>query len=182
VNQPLPNTYWVLPGRLLAGEHPYGWDESDARDRLDRLHAAGIDFFIDLTEVDEMPDYRPLLPAPTLYMRYAIPDQGVPAEIAHMQSLQWRIRAALLLERCIYVHCRAGIGRTGIVIGCHLAEGGLDGDAALKQLNRLWRQSARSKDWPRVPQTQEQADYIRSWHRDPKPGDTPAILQDRGPR
>jgi hypothetical protein len=27
----------------------------------------------------------------------------------------------------------------------------------------LWRQSARAASWPRVPQTSEQADYIRRW-------------------
>jgi hypothetical protein len=176
---PLPNTYWVLPERLLAGEHPYGADDLDARERLDRLHAAGIDCFIDLTEVDEMPDYVPLLPAGTLYMRCAIRDQSVPADFAEMQSLQFRLRGALLAKRRIYVHCRAGIGRTGIVIGCFLAEGGLDGKAALKELNRLWRQSARAKSWPKVPQTSQQADYIRRWPHKIKSGETPGILQSR---
>ena len=63
----------------------------------------------------------------------------------------------------VYVHCRAGIGRTGLVIGCFLAEEEQDGKAALKRLNRLWRQSARAESWPKVPQTREQADYIRRW-------------------
>ncbi len=73
------------------------------------------------------------------------------------------IRAALSLDRCVYVHCRAGIGRTGLVIGCFLAEEERDGKAALKRLNHLWRQSARAASWPKVPQTREQADYIRHW-------------------
>ena len=74
------------------------------------------------------------------------------------------LRAALALWRCIYVHCRAGIGRTGLVVGCFLAEEeGGNGKAALKLLNRLWRQSERAKNWPKVPQTAEQADYIRKW-------------------
>ena len=34
--------------------------------------------------------------------------------------------------RRVYVHCRAGIGRTGTVIGCYLAEQGLDGPAAVR--------------------------------------------------
>ena len=73
------------------------------------------------------------------------------------------IRAALSLDRGVYVHCRAGIGRTGLVIGCFLAEEEQDGKAALKRLNRLWRQSARAASWPRVPQTPAQTDYIRRW-------------------
>jgi hypothetical protein len=30
-DRPLPNTYWVIPGRLLAGEYPLGADDEDAR-------------------------------------------------------------------------------------------------------------------------------------------------------
>jgi hypothetical protein len=36
-------------------------------------------------------------------------------------------------------------------------------------LNRLWRQSERAKSWPKVPQTAQQADYVRRW---PKFGKT----------
>jgi hypothetical protein len=163
MDQPLPNTYWVIPGAILAGEHPYGTHETEARERLDRLCGAGINYFIDLTEVGEMPDYRGLLPKHAHYLRCAIRDTEVPREIAQMQVLQSRIHNARVLGRRIYIHCRAGIGRTGVVVGCFLAEGGLDGDAALKQLNQLWRHCARAEAWPEVPQTSEQADYIKAW-------------------
>jgi hypothetical protein len=44
-----------------------------------------------------------------------------------------------------------------------LADENGDGKKALKQLNELWLQSDRAKSWPKVPQTEEQADYIRKW-------------------
>jgi len=160
---PLPNSYWVLPGRLLAGEHPGGAEEAQARARLERLREAGIDCFVDLTEDGEQPDYRQLLPPRTWYLRSAIADTCVPNNVVQVQELLSRIRAALALGRNIYVHCRAGIGRTGLIVGCYLAEQERDGKAAIKLLNRLWRQSARAKTWPKVPQTPEQADYIRHW-------------------
>jgi hypothetical protein len=163
LKQPLPNTYWFEPGRALAGEHPCGGSESETRERLARLHDAGVNYFIDLTEEGEMPDYRPLLPKQSHYLRCALRDTEVPHDVAQMQELQSRIRTALKLGRRIYIHCRAGIGRTGLVVGCYLADGGLDGDAALKGLNSLWQQSERAKSWPVVPQTEEQADYVRSW-------------------
>ena len=162
---PLPNSYWVIEGRLLAGEHPCGADESAARERLLQLHAAGIDYFVDLTEADERPSYRALLPRDCDYLRSAIVDTLVPTTVVQMQELQIQIRNALTRGRGVYVHCRAGIGRTGVAIGCYLVETGLDGKSALKQLNRLWRESERSKFWPEVPQTTEQADYIRQWPR-----------------
>jgi hypothetical protein len=162
---PLHNSYWVVPGRFLAGEYPSGADVSDTRQRLQRLREVGVDYFIDLTADDEQPPYHHLLPAQTKYLRSAIPDTEVPDDIVQMQQIQSRIRAGLLFGRTIYVHCRAGIGRTALVVGCYLAEQGLDGKAALAQLNRLWRESARAKSWPKVPQTAEQAEYIRRWEK-----------------
>ncbi len=163
MDRPLPNTYWVIPGRFLAGEHPFGTDEADARARLSLLGAAGVDYFVDLTQERECPAYRHLLPAHTRHVRSAIADTWVPDDAAQMQQILSDIRAALTSGRCVYVHCRAGIGRTGMVVGCHLAEEGGGGKAALKLLNHLWRQSERSKTWRKVPQTVEQADYIRRW-------------------
>ena len=160
---PLPNTYWVIPGRFLAGEYPGGGDEVSTRRRLQRLHDAGINYFLDLTEVDELTPYRQFLPPETTYLRHSIPDEEVPMAFTHMQTIQTRVRAALTFHRSIYVHCRAGIGRTGTVVGCFLVEQGLEGKPALKQLNVLWQQSERSKSWPTVPQTSAQATYIRRW-------------------
>ena len=163
MNRPLPNTYWVIPGRLLAGEYPGDPDDSQVRQRLKRLGGVGIDSFIDLTEEGELPPYRLLLPKHTQYLRSPIVDTRVPNNVAQTRELLYAIRAGLARDRRVYVHCRAGIGRTGLVIGCFLAEEESDGKAALKTLNRLWLQSERSQAWPKVPQTAEQAAYIRGW-------------------
>ena len=108
MDRPLPNTYWVIPELILAGEHPYVGNEADARERLNRLCAAGIDYFIDLTEIDEMPDYSRLLPVHAHYLRCAIRDTEVPEEIPQMQQLQSRIRNARSLGRRIYVIAAPG--------------------------------------------------------------------------
>lgn len=162
LDRPLPSSYWVIPGRLLAGEHPSSLDSAEARARLGRLRVAGLNYYIDLTEPGERPDYRHLLAKRAEYWRSAIIDSSVPQVTQTLQVLA-TLRTALASKHNLYVHCRAGIGRTGIIIGCYLAEEERDGKVALERLNLLWRQSARSQDWPRVPQTEEQADYIRRW-------------------
>lgn len=165
MDRPFPNSYWVLPGRLLAGEHPAGDFSDGTAFRLRRLHLAGIDVYFDLTEEGELADYRPLLPAGTEYLRFPIGDMGVPFNVAVTRELLVAIRAALDRQRGVYVHCRAGIGRTGLIIGCLLAEEERDGKTALKRLNQLWLQSGRAASYPRIPQTAEQANYVRHWPR-----------------
>ena len=162
---PLPNCYWVLPGRLLAGEHPSGDSASSTRARLRRLLESGVDSFIDLTEPDELPAYEAQLPKRVAYLRCPFPDHGAPEEPRQMADLLDRLAEALRAGRMVYLHCRAGIGRTGMVAGCFLAEQGRSGDAALAELNRLWQQSGRAALWPWIPETPEQTEYVRRWTR-----------------
>ncbi len=159
---PLPNSYWVLPGRLLAGEHPAGPTEEATRERLGKLLAAGIRCFLDLTEPAEAVSYDGTLPLSIEYQRKPIPDHGLPQRREHMIEILDCLRDALHESKPTYLHCRAGIGRTGTVIGCLLAEEH-GGEHALAALNRLWRQCARSGDWESVPETQAQTEYIRLW-------------------
>ena len=95
MDRPLPNTYWVLPGSLLAGEYPYGTALEDTQARLARLLGAGIDSFIDLTHSGERPDYHTLLPPRVDYWRSPIYDADVPSEAAHMRAIQARLQSAL---------------------------------------------------------------------------------------
>jgi ADP-ribosyl-[dinitrogen reductase] hydrolase len=165
MERPLQNSYWVVPGSLLAGEHPSDGDDKQVRARLQRLVDAGIDSILDLTQPGERPDYQPLLPPGLQAQRMAIRDESVPLDAAEMRAIQAHIADSLAAGRRVYVHCRAGIGRTGTVIGCYLAQTGLTGPDSLARLNQLWRQSARAARWPKVPQTREQADFIRHWPR-----------------
>jgi ADP-ribosyl-[dinitrogen reductase] hydrolase len=160
---PLGNYYWVLPGELLAGEHPHGATPELTRQRLAALTAAGIGCFIDLTEPAEVPGYADALPPEVHYHRKPIPDHGVPEEAAVMTGILECILAALRRGQRVYLHCRAGIGRTAMVVGCLLAEGGVGGEVAIEELNRLWQASPRARQWPSVPETDEQTAYVRSW-------------------
>lgn len=160
---PFPRSYWVLPGRLLAGEYPLPRDPEAAVVPLQSLLAAGIDCFIDLTAADENASYQLLLPAGVRHLRFAIPDHRVPRRAAQMQEIQAAMAEQLAAGRRVYVHCRAGIGRTGTVIGCFLVEQGHTGEAALVELNRLWQQNELAAIWPDVPETDEQTAFVREW-------------------
>src|SRR5512139_1539298 len=131
---PLENTYWVEPGRLLAGEYPAAGPEQAARARIRKLLDAGIGCFIDLTEPGELEPYERWLPGPygrdaVAYVRKPIPDHSLPARPEQTREILDEIDAALGEGRTVYLHCRAGIGRTNLVAGCWLARRGHVGEA-----------------------------------------------------
>jgi ADP-ribosylglycohydrolase len=171
VKPPIPNSYWVEPGLILAGEHPDGGTEEATHARVAALVEAGVRSFIDLTEAHELPDYRPLLPPRIAYENFPIPDHSVPRSRQQMREVQSALERLTATHAAVYVHCRAGIGRTGVTIGCYLREQGELATAALAELNRLWQQNARAARWPTVPETPEQEQFIVAWT--PHPLDHP---------
>ena len=84
---PLRHCYWVVPGLLLAGEHPNGPTRDKTKDRLKKLLAAGIECFVDLTKPTELLRYDTQLPFYVEYARKAIKDHGVPGSRAQMTEI-----------------------------------------------------------------------------------------------
>ena len=167
---PLANSYWVEPGRLLAGEYPGSASRADALDRVRRLLTAGVTYFLDLTEPGELAAYDQLLPTgpssggrAVLYVRKPIEDHSIPSAPVLMSETLEYLDRALAAGHCVYMHCHAGVGRTGMVLGCYFVHRGMAADEALRHLNQLWRANERSKRWPSTPETAEQVDYVRQW-------------------
>lgn len=50
MKRPHDNCYWVIPGRLMAGEYPFAIREEDGRKKLASIVETGISHFIDLTQ------------------------------------------------------------------------------------------------------------------------------------
>lgn len=169
--QPHPNTYWVIPGRLLAGEYPGAAREPLALEKLNAFLECGIDGFLDLTGEGELQPYahllkdlRPHYHAPVTHRRLPIPDMGIP-EPQHMQAILAQLDTWLATGRQVYVHCWGGIGRTGTVIGCYLVHCGLTGEQALTRMAALWQgmSAEKRRHYPESPQTREQQDFVRYW-------------------
>lgn len=168
-DRPLRESYWVEPGRFLAGEYPGHYDAEKARRRLDALIEAGIDTFIDLTKDNENVPYAKILAEEAEmygiqveYQRFSIGDFGLPTP-KQMKTILDTIDGQLAMGRKVYLHCWGGIGRTGTTVGCYLVRRGLAGEEALRQLARWWREVPKSRIHPRSPETLEQEDFVLHW-------------------
>ena len=61
------------------------------------------------------------------------------------------------------MHCRGGVGRTGVVVARWLQEHGRTPDSALGELSAKWRTVKKSFEQPKSPETPEQVDWIKTW-------------------
>ena len=166
--RPLDGHYRVHD-QLLAGEYPGGRNWRGLRAGLRRLLEAGVTYFLDLTEEGEkdMVSYAPALRAEARAMgrrvehrRMPIPDFETPT-VEQMRDILDALDAALADGHRVYVHCYAGIGRTGAVIGCHLVRQGRSGQEAVEELARLRRGTA--LEGALSPVTDEQRRLVYEW-------------------
>jgi hypothetical protein len=167
------NSYWVMPDSLMAGEYPGDRDPGSTRRKLADYLRHGLNAFLDLTEARELAPYEQALAEVAresgidcVYRRMPIRDVDVPEDPRQMRAILDQIEQWRLQRRKVYVHCWGGVGRTGTVVGCHLVEYGLSGEAALEQLRLLWTRMSEDKRRrkPHTPETQAQRDYVQGWN------------------
>jgi hypothetical protein len=172
---PFQHSYWVVPGKFLAGCYPGSEDPAETENRCKALLDQGLRTFIDLMEPwemdgSEMPfiPYAPALKAvadsmgiETVFYRYGIKEFEVPEEELMIRILD-TIDTSMDENRPVYLHCRGGIGRTGTAVGCYLARHGYAaGEDALAMIHELRRFTPFS--FVRSPESSGQREMVKSW-------------------
>jgi ADP-ribosyl-[dinitrogen reductase] hydrolase len=163
---PLPVAGGLLGLTLCPGKHgdslngpPWARDlEAD----LEALSAWGAGLVVTLMERHEFA----LLRVPELDARVAahgmawahlpIPDQGVPGTAFSVAWPQVRgeIMSHLTSGGRVVLHCRGGLGRTGLVAALLMIENGISQDEAIRAVRSVR---------PRAIETAEQAQFVRNW-------------------
>ena len=160
----LIHAWWVIPGRLLAGEYPGAKEPEQTARKIQALRDAGIGSFVDLTEAGEKTwGGTPMVPyddgLAARYIRLPIRDTGVISDAGYDRILA-HIRAEIDAGRTVYMHCWGGKGRTGTVVGAWLiAQDGLGYPEVLDRMQEL--RAGTRKAAHRVPDTDEQAEVLR---------------------
>ncbi len=173
---PIPESYWVVPGLLLAGEYPYSLVEDDGRERLRAFLDAGIRLFVDLTEPRESGRLGALQPyadalleeaaargVAVRVVRHPVKDMSVPRD-GSLERIVDELEGAVARGEPAYVHCWGGIGRTGTAVAAFLSRRlALTGDEALDLLDALWQEVPKSAIFPESPQTNDQRRAVRAF-------------------
>ncbi|MCC7206116.1 MAG: dual specificity protein phosphatase family protein [Anaerolineae bacterium] len=118
---------WIEPGRLAAGPLPLDGED------VQGLCLDGIRAIVTLTEAPltvqrgVTPDLLGILDLRVLHA--PIPD-GLPPEPKRAAAIVRFMQQAIADSRPVYLHCHAGIGRTGTLLHAYYLHNGLDLNAA----------------------------------------------------
>jgi protein-tyrosine phosphatase len=89
------------------------------------------------------------------FVNFPIPDRGVPSSIRSIHLLVVQIVEELRAGRGVAIHCRAGIGRTGVVAACVLLHLGFPFVSIFKTLS--------DSRGIQMPDTDEQISWVKAY-------------------
>jgi protein-tyrosine phosphatase len=155
----LPEIYWVgeaEPGRLGLMARPRGgeWLAEEANG-WERLSVSTVVSLLQPVEVRELglADEKTLCEARGIrFVSYPIEDRGVPGTPGKFRALAQDLASQVRAKAAVVVHCRAGIGRSGLMAATVLAELGMPVKSAFPAVSRARRLQC--------PDTSEQAEWF----------------------
>ncbi len=161
-----PDLFWIpgpWRGRLAVAARPRGGDWLE--DEASGWRRAGIDVIVSLLEADEAAQLDLVDEAKAAgangirFISFPIPDRGVPASAPAAVSLIAAISDALESGQNVAVHCRQGLGRSGLIAAGVLVSAGIDPERAIEVVS-----SARGQT---VPETPDQRLWVQQLPSEP---------------
>ena len=156
----MPNKlYWLdekWPGRVAMAARPRGGDW--LRDEIADWKRSGINTVLSLLEPAEEKDLdlrdeqAEVQRLGLEFLSFAIPDRDVPRSEEKLAQALEKVDRALSNGKNVLVHCRQGVGRSGLVAACLLVRKGMSPGAAVEKIS-----AARGVA---VPETELQREWI----------------------
>ena len=151
--------YWVngpWSGKIALAARPRGGDWLE--DEVIAWKRSGIDAVLSLLTSEEEQELDLAGEAQTVrahgmtFLSLPIPDRHVPISETELAAIIESLNAELSSGKRVVVHCRQGVGRSGLVAACLLISKGSDPKSAVQKVS-----AARGVS---VPETQEQREWI----------------------
>lgn len=151
--------YWtnnVEPGNLGLMARPRGNDW--LFDEIRTLKMYGTDILVSLLEHSELAELE-LLHEPSIcdelsikFISFPIKDRSIPTNKKDFRTLAGQLNNELEHGRKIVIHCRMGIGRTGMLAAGILMQQGFDANSSFEFLSKVRTLN--------VPDTNEQIEWM----------------------
>ncbi|MGB9198378.1 MAG: dual specificity protein phosphatase family protein [Terriglobales bacterium] len=151
--------YWSdgpWAGKLALSARPRGGDWLG--DDVANWRRAGIDTVLSLLtseeerELDLRNEAREVREKGMRFLSLPIPDRDVPKADSEVRATVEKLDTDLSSGKNVIIHCRQGVGRSGLVAACLLVTRGLSSGAAVDSLT-----AARGVE---IPETSEQRHWI----------------------
>ncbi len=151
--------YWlddVWPGRIALSARPRGGDW--LADELADWKRSGVGTVVSLLEPQEEKDLDLQGEATEVrhkgleFISLPIPDRDVPKSETMLSNALDQAEHSLSRGKDVVIHCRQGVGRSGLVAACLLVKKGMSPGAAVEKIT-----AARGV---MVPETEEQRAWI----------------------
>jgi protein-tyrosine phosphatase len=161
-----PDLFWIpgpWRGRLAVAARPRGGDWLE--DEAAGWRRAGLDVVVSLLENEEAAQLQLVHEEDAAesngidFISFPIPDRGVPASTPAVVSLLKKIVEALEEGRNVAVHCRQGIGRSGLIAAGVLMSSGIAAEKAIEAVS-----TGRGLTVPETPEQLQWIHHLSSEH------------------
>jgi protein-tyrosine phosphatase len=158
--------YWIetgIPAKLAIMPAPYGGNRIESEIRT--LKREGTDVLVSLLTPEEdielaLEHERAACAIHGIQFRnFPIPDRDIPESTAAFLKFIDTLHYDLLQGRSIVAHCRAGIGRSSLLLASLLRREGLSTDDAFRRITQARRML--------VPDTPEQLHWVENLPLEP---------------
>jgi protein-tyrosine phosphatase len=156
-----PDLFWIpgpWRGKLAVSTRPRGGDWLE--DEVAGLRDAGVDTIVSLLETGEavqleLDSERQVTQSKGLqFLWFPIPDRGIPASIGEVLKFLVALTAELAAGKNVAIHCRQGIGRSGLLAAAALMTAGMGACEAVDVVSK-----ARGVA---VPETSSQLQWLKN--------------------
>lgn len=152
------NPYWVKIEGIRIAIVPRPRGEDWLADDISLLRKAGVDVLVSaltLGEVEELglgQESEFCEEFAVKFLSFAIEDLSVPSSFKEFDEFLDSVIEHLLQGKAVGVHCRAGIGRSSMIVASILIRNGLSPESAFKAISE-------SRGFP-VPNTPGQREWV----------------------
>lgn len=149
---------YFIDNKALFGSYPL-------QEQVNKFESMGVRYFVDLTCEGE----KKIIPYKTRYnyLRYPIPDRRVPTNWGSFSSFVMKVGKIvrkLGSKESVYIHCKGGHGRSGVLVACLLCYlYGMDPSEALSETSLCHGRRVEMREkWRKMgsPQTRSQKHFV----------------------